>query len=72
MASSNSEQILKGGRRLLCANLADPACAGATHSRGPAATAALGLSAGHRPPPFACGSGAVSHTDMAMVSSLNI
>ncbi len=51
-------QILKGGRRLLCANLADPAPAGAARGRGRAATATPGLSARHKPPPIAYDGGA--------------
>ncbi len=42
-------QILKGGRKLLCAKLADPAPAPATHGGGPAAGATPGPSAGHGP-----------------------
>jgi hypothetical protein len=43
---------------LLCANLADPAPASAARGRGPVATAAPSLSAGHRPPLAACGGSA--------------
>jgi hypothetical protein len=50
-------QILKGGRRLLCANLADPAPAGAARGRGPVAAGAAGMSVGHGPPPAARGGG---------------
>jgi hypothetical protein len=49
---------LTGGRRLLCANLADPALAGAARSRGPATVGAAGMSAKHGPPHAACGCGA--------------
>ncbi len=42
-------QILKRGRRLLCANLAVPAPAGAACGRSPVATAAPGLSTRHGP-----------------------
>jgi len=44
-------QILKGGRRLLCANLADPTPTGATRGRG----TAPGLSAEHGPLHATCG-----------------
>jgi len=44
---------LKGGWKLLCANLADPAPTGATSDRSPAATGAASMSAGHGPPPAA-------------------
>ncbi len=40
---------MKGGRRLLCANLADLAFAGAARGRGPATAGAAGMSAGHGP-----------------------
>ncbi len=40
-------QILKGGRRLLCANLADPALVGAARDCGLAVAGAAGLSTGH-------------------------
>jgi hypothetical protein len=51
-------QILKGGHRLLCANLADPVPADAACDRGPAATSTVGMSAGHVPPLAARGCGA--------------
>ncbi len=51
-------QILKGGRRLLCANFADPMPAGVACSRGPVVAGAIGMSARHGPPPAARGSGA--------------
>ncbi len=50
-------QSLKGGRRLLCANLADPAPTSAAHGRGPVVTGASGMSAGHGPPPATRGGG---------------
>ncbi len=42
----------------MCANLANPAPAGAARGRCAAITATLGLLARHRPPPIACGGGA--------------
>ncbi len=51
-------QILKGGRRLLCANLVDPAPASAARGGGPAAGGATGVSGGHKPPPVVRGGGA--------------
>jgi len=41
---------LKGGRKLLCANLANPALAGAARGRDAAPATAPGLSTGHGPP----------------------
>jgi len=40
---------LKGGCKLLCANLTNPTPVGATRGRGPATAGATGMSAGHRP-----------------------
>ncbi len=48
-------QILKGGCRLLCANIADPALAGAARGRDLAVVGAAGMLTGHRPPPAARG-----------------
>jgi hypothetical protein len=42
-------QIRKGGRRLLCAKLVDPAPADAARGCGPAAASTAGMSAGHGP-----------------------
>ncbi len=50
-------QILKGGRRLLCANLPDPVPAGAARGRGPAVAATPSLWAGHGPLRVARGCG---------------
>ncbi len=47
---------MKRGRRLLCANLADPAPADAAGGRSLAAASAV-VSAGHGPPPVARGRG---------------
>ncbi len=41
----------------MCANLADPALAGATRGRGPVATGAISMLAKHGPPPAARGGG---------------
>jgi len=53
---------LKGGRRLLCANLADTAPADAVHDR----AATPGLLAGHRPPPVAHGCGVAPATALGV------
>jgi len=42
-------QILKGGRRLLCANLVDPAPVGAACGRSLAVAGVAGLLSGHGP-----------------------
>ncbi len=47
---------------LLYANLADPAPAGATRGRGPAAAGAAGMSTGHGPPLAVHGCGATPTT----------
>jgi hypothetical protein len=44
---------MKRGRRLLCANLADPAPADAASGRGPVAAGVVGMSVGHEPSPIA-------------------
>jgi hypothetical protein len=49
LASLNS----KRGRKLLCANLADPALAGATHGRDPVVAGAASMSTKHELPPVA-------------------
>ncbi|CAN5975312.1 unnamed protein product [Sphagnum jensenii] len=56
-AGSEVSKSRNGGRKLLCAKLADPAPAGAARGRGLAPAAAPGLSAGHGPPHVARGGG---------------
>ncbi len=51
-------QILKGGRRLLCANLVDLVSASVTRGRGPVTDGAVGMSARHEPSPTTRGYGA--------------
>ncbi len=48
-------QILKGGRKLLCANFADPVPAGAACGRGPVVASAVSMLVRHGPPPVARG-----------------